>query len=54
MSTKLTTHCHKLFGLWHWRLKNESGDIIAQSTEGFTTKEACIENASSFEGNVGL
>ena len=39
-------HCHKLFGEWFWRMKNDRGAAIAKSDSGFSTKDECLMDAA--------
>lgn len=32
-------------GKWRWRRKAPNGEIVGASSEGFSTREACVENA---------
>lgn len=34
-------------GQWRWRLRNDEGDIIAVSGEGFDTKEECLDDLNT-------
>ncbi len=38
-------HCHILFGEWIWRAKDQSGRLLATSSNGFESEELCQKDA---------
>ena len=41
-------------GEWRWRLKAENGNIIADSGEGYSTKQACKEGIDLVKSSNAL
>lgn len=39
-------------GKWRWRAKASNGRIIGASTEGFSSKDACIRNINILSKNL--
>lgn len=38
-------------GEWRWRLRHTNGNIIADSGEGYTTRENCLNGIESVKTN---
>jgi len=40
-------------GKWRWRLVHDNGNIIADSGEGYATRQKCEEGIASVKENAG-
>jgi uncharacterized protein YegP (UPF0339 family) len=40
-------------GKWRWRLVHHNGNIIADSGEGYATRQKCEEGIASVKENAG-
>jgi uncharacterized protein YegP (UPF0339 family) len=40
---KLTFEVYQSGGQWYWRLKADNGKIVADGSEGYTSKQGCLD-----------
>lgn len=53
MSSKATFEVYEdNAGQWRWRLKHDNGNIIADSGEGYATKQKANEGIQSVKANA--
>lgn len=41
-------------GEWRWRLKSANGKIIADSAEGYSSKQACVHGLELVKGTTNI
>jgi uncharacterized protein YegP (UPF0339 family) len=39
---------------WRWRLKAANGKIVADSSEGYATKQACLHGIELVKGSTNI
>jgi len=41
-------------GAWRWRLKAANGRVVADSSEGYSTKQACLSGLHLVKGTTNI